>query len=136
MKRLDGFSFIDMVEKYINEKDLCGCIVMSSNARRRYVKDAFSPYIGFDVLNIRDNKVYFNSKSVIHLCIAADRHDGRMYNDILIDGEIKDDILLSALGRAEYLKEIFDLGEISPSQELNDFVSTFLKDKFEYKTSD
>lgn len=116
MKKLDGFSLVDLINKYADNSSYVGCIVMSRNSRRKYIKDALSVYRDLDVLKIFDNKVHFKNKSVIHLCIAADRHVGMMYDDILVDKEIKDKDLLRMMELADKdLNTTTDLGEFEPS---------------------
>ena len=118
MRVLNMDNLVEMLDKYAQNDDLRGCIVLSNGEKRRSLKNTITRYILCDGLHIAGNVIMFRSRSLITLAVAADRHGSQMYDDILVDEEINDYELLFALDRAEYFKEESDYGVFKPLSEI------------------
>ena len=134
MRILSEATLIETLKRYMVEDGLRGNIVFRNAKRRREFYWEFTNYVVSDEFDVRrqGNVITFRNHSLIRLTISANRPTS-MFDDILVDQEIDDLELLYRLTHHEYFWESSrhymrpfiapeDLGEISPSTELLDYI--------------
>lgn len=134
MRILSESTLIETLKRYMVEDGLRGNIVFRNAERRREFYREFTDYVVSDEFDVhrQGNVITFRNHSLIRLTISANRPTS-MFDDILVDQEIDDLELLYRLTHHEYFWESSrhymcpfiapeDLGEISPSTELLDYI--------------
>ena len=134
MRILSETTLLEMLRRYMMEDGLRGNIVFRNAERRRDFYRELTHYVVSDefYLHRQGNVITFRNHSLIRLTITANRPTS-MFDDILIDPTIDDFELLYNLEQHEYFAESErhyvhpfiqpkDLGELSPSTELLDYI--------------
>ena len=134
MRILSETTLVEMLRRYMVEDGLRGNIVFRNAERRRDFYMELIHYIVSDdfYLHRQGNVITFRNHSLIQLTITANRPKS-MFDDILVDHAIDDFELLYNLDQHEYFAESErryvhpfiqpkDLGELSPSTELLDYI--------------
>lgn len=111
------------MQKYADTDDLRGCFVLSNGEARRRFKHDLRRVIPRGGYFLQGNVIRFeNSRSLIKIAVAADRHHGQRYDDVIIEYGLNDVELMMHLLWAENSIIIGDLGDLGdPSQELIDY---------------